>query len=690
MNDSESRQDSFDLRCAVGASVAVEDAASAVAVGQWYWVKGLRKRKSDPINPPEGYCRLGCVVWVGSNYVEISMPRGRHGQSSIRVHFDNFWDELLFEPDAEAIIRCNIQHHRTRVSRQMAHVQRINKELGVPTQGLLSHSSPSESAGTGIMVLNQASDLGAYQKTLAAAQKRLLPKLFARIKAGNQHLATWLSAESTSLNAAMDILEASVEEIDQHVFNVSLYAGLTENCVCIRRGELAGYNEKVSLMQRMLFMDEECLLNYQAGGMAFYDIRDYDRWLSDPVNYQRLLPFPKCVAAFRVRRHKKERYANNLTDAFINLQLDREDAHTFLYIRNGEALYRLSLEDFEFGEKLFPDAGSFDASEPMMLEKNGDSMEDLITLREYEARVAEDEMRQAKRAQWFEDNPYKEYKKRLCAEALARLADSTAVDSSLFHTERRRILRAHAGDHMHRKWIFDNPFARSNFIPARYQPFDSSNVFYDDILEDQKAQVEMFNRMALIIQGLFDRSDVFQPCPPARTWEADGFKAAIHLVYDASMALHYGEAPDFEAYREHCNARADKDSLFVGQELFWLREVAIKEGKAHIDSCYIDNYLKPYGNPGPGLIAKPASFHPRAKKAKFAWQRKSRDWRYGYNDKMVRAVITVPLDQLLNVSAYTPGDYKRFFCDPRTRQKYLQWAPLLLAAEDYYDGHSGE
>jgi len=41
------------------------------------------------------------------------------------------------------------------------------------------------------------------------------------------------------------------------------------------------------------------------------------------------------------------------------------------------------------------------------------------------------------------------------------------------------------------------------------------------------------------------------------------------------------------------------------------------------------------------------------------------------------------LSSLLNVDAYVPGDYRQFYLDPRTRQQYLQWAPLLLAAEDF-------
>jgi hypothetical protein len=40
----------------------------------------------------------------------------------------------------------------------------------------------------------------------------------------------------------------------------------------------------------------------------------------------------------------------------------------------------------------------------------------------------------------------------------------------------------------------------------------------------------------------------------------------------------------------------------------------------------------------------------------------------------------------MNVSAYTPGDYRMFYDDPRTRTKYAEWAPFCLAAEDYAAG----
>jgi len=49
--------------------------------------------------------------------------------------------------------------------------------------------------------------------------------------------------------------------------------------------------------------------------------------------------------------------------------------------------------------------------------------------------------------------------------------------------------------------------------------------------------------------------------------------------------------------------------------------------------------------------------------------------------------IMVPASELLNVSAYTPGDFHQFFDDPRTRAQYLKWAPLLLEAEEYKAGN---
>jgi len=75
----------------------------------------------------------------------------------------------------------------------------------------------------------------------------------------------------------------------------------------------------------------------------------------------------------------------------------------------------------------------------------------------------------------------------------------------------------------------------------------------------------------------------------------------------------------------------------------------------------------------------------KSNKATFVWYRERVNWVPGKDD-IIRTSISVPIDQLFNIDAYKPGDFKVFFKDPRTRADYMDWAPMLLSAEDYHAG----
>lgn len=96
---------------------------------------------------------------------------------------------------------------------------------------------------------------------------------------------------------------------------------------------------------------------------------------------------------------------------------------------------------------------------------------------------------------------------------------------------------------------------------------------------------------------------------------------------------------------------------------------------------------RPNNDPGPGLVSTMRRWKSKTHRAVFAWMRERQSYRWWGSDAPIQCSIEVPADQLLNVSAYTPGDYKQFFNDPRTRENYLQWAPMLLAAEEYHAGN---
>lgn len=227
--------------------------------------------------------------------------------------------------------------------------------------------------------------------------------------------------------------------------------------------------------------------------------------------------------------------------------------------------------------------------------------------------------------------------------------------------------------------------------------FTPDDVYYDDIARHIAGEMEKHNRLVLVLQGLLDRSPVLHPHPPWQLWTAEGFGQALELIYDASRGLTAGPPPDFEAYRARLNASLEVGSITVGQEEAWERHEAEKDN-ARRDRNWRDkgNYrperVRPYGDPGPGTLARVVGYKARAKRCSYHWtrQRLSYNQWNGWGKKpsdRIPCTIEVPVSKLLNVSAYTPGDFHLFFDDPRTRADYLQWAPLLLEAEEHCAGN---
>lgn len=641
---------------AVDSETTINPSPVTVEIGQWYWVKGTDRHGNETE-------WLGCTVHVGSNYLHLEGPAGSRGSYSDRVHFDDFWTGLRFEPDPESVITGKVAHFQAIADGHMNEVRAITARLGVSTQTKLGDQQASKSDNA-LMVLSGQDHLDDYQRALVLAEKKQLPELFEKIKDAHGSVAAWMTANTLPMKAMADSMKGTIGEIQDRIFNVSLYAGLMESIVKCRDGEPAAFHEKLRVMQRMHYMDEECLLNYQHGGMTFDKIEQFDAWLAKDENLNRVLPAPRCLIAMRVRRKSLEReWDGSIRSLFINMNMREADAATFLYIRNGDQLYRLS-NDLDFGESIFPDRGEFDPSRPSMVKMFASSIDEIISRDDYEERLKAHKLREKLAAQWVKDNPKAEWE---------------AANPNKYY-----------------EW--SNPHRESGreFRESDWGPFDPSNVYFDDISEKFAAQMKQHNRIALIIQGLFDRSEVLHPHPPVKVWSPSSFAASIELIYDGSWVLHDGEAPDFEAYRLRCNAQMTADSIVIGQDLYWQEKEAEKEC-TRLDNDWREKrewrpkLFKPHGNPGPGYIAKMAEWKPRAGKAKFTWhrERQTSGGSYSgknYGDPLFTSII-VPVERLFNVSAYQLGDYRQFFQDSRTRASYLKWAPLLLAAEEYHGGN---
>ncbi len=628
-----------------GVATAEDPAESRMpAVGQWYDVG-------------EGSAAwLGCVVALGSNYVELRGPSPDHGDSSYhkRVHLDAFWHKCRREPDAEALIAERVSKHRHRVEQLLGRVREITAGLAVPVQAALPGMQTQA-----LVLQTESRPIAEYKDALVLAQKETLPAIFKEVEEENKLMASWMKAGLIPLQAEADGLHGSIRAIEQRVFHVELYAGLVEQVERVRDGAPGPSDAKLHLMQRRCYMDEECLAQYEAGGMDYQGIADFDAWLARRENLDRILPHPKTIVAFRVRRNSKHQEAVDLHDFFRIAGEDALDKQTFLYIRNGEQLFRLST-GIEFDEKLFPDL------EHHLMDRGAlwarvdfARVEEVLTHAEYQGRI--------------------EDARGLFAKKMAEAAKLPEAD------------RWMAFD-----WDMYNVDTVEDYLVRRfdgYVPFTPETVYYDDIRQHVQKQIDQHNRLVLVLQGLLDRSPALHPHPPVRLWEEDGFHTAIQLVYDDSRALSAGERPDFEAYRARLNESIETGSVTVGQEDAWERREAERENARRDrnpswrrERGRSLTRFRPDDDPGPGLLARVGRYAPRARTCTYEWERTSRSWKRDRPRGPIACSLTVPTSAVLHVSAYRPGDFRVFFADPRTRAEYLRWAPLLLVAEDYHAG----
>lgn len=596
-------------------------------VGRWYWVDSRQAKW------------LGCVVHIGSNYVEFRGISEDATHYVKRVHFRDFWTTCEFVANPDAIIEREIRSAELRTHQLMTEVRALTAQLSI-TRGSIAEASETKA----LALRGDDQPIESYKKSLIKAKEKTLPELFKQIEASNKSMGAWMRAKLIPFKAQAQRLTTVIDAVKDRIFSVELYAGLVETIKQIKEGEPASIAEPIHLLQRRCYMDEECLAQYEVGGMEFKDIGAFDRWMAKPKNMTRILPFLRCVVAFRVRRHEKEREVFSFRELISVLNARDADKSTFLYFRNGDQLFRLET-GIEFEEKLFPDLDRQKLDRGQLWAKFfGDRVDKLITDNEHQAMVEK-------------ENEYDR-------------------EANKIKDDHERFLK------------FGHGWKES----SNYEPFVQDSVRYDDIARFIESEIKKHNRLVLVLQGLLDRSPVFHPHPPWSLWSADGFRTGIRLIYDDSRTLVAGDKPDFEAYRKRLNASLAVGSITVGQEVEWEKQEAEKEYIRICNSAYgrpseyRPTRYRPPGDPGPGTVARVVKVGTHAKFCRYQWEKERHQQRYPYDSDFVEAKVKVKTEHLLNVSAYQPGDFHQFFDDPRTRAEYMQWAYLLLIAEEYHAG----
>lgn len=693
-------------------------------IGQWYWYRHdveLRVEQAE-CSPSEWDAgtiwskkakgspeirtisreteTLVCVIDLGSNYAQA---QGRQIKDDYRtatgwrIHFDRFAETTRRESDPQRVLDEGRLAAQRKLNALMDDVKEITRRLGLADSVALPAATD-----TTLATISDGTEPNRYKAELKLAKETTLPDLFKEIEIASADLSSWLTATMIPMRAQAAKGKEAIAQIDERIFSVELYAGLTEEVECVHEGTPAAYHEKIHLIQGLRYMDEECLVHYEAGGMDFKKISEFDKWLCKPHVFARLFPYPRTVCAFKVRRHQKD-YNDEISLSpwicFVVGEWHTLNSKTFLYIRNGERLYRLAT-DVQFKERLFPNSSEqILASRQVWVDPSYNrvlSDEDYQALKDKE--IAEYER---KFAEW---KAYKRSERKL---SFAHAKTTKAYEKS--HKRWKLAFFNAAEDckdagrvwtsQMKRDWLRKHPEPeepkslpyrsepRENYTHRSYDRVDPDSVQYDDMMDKVRAAVKQYNKIAILLQGLLDRSPVLHPHPGWKLFSETGLQQAVTLVFDTDRAIVAGEAPDFEAYRTKLNAQLQLGDYTVGQQRYWGEQEA---KKASFHQVGYRDYYKPYGNDGPGDVARVVALSRDKKTAHYEWMRErlrvpKRSWfRTKPISNEIKCHLSVPVDRLLNVSAYKPGDFHIFFDDPRTRQDYLQWAPMLLRAEDWH------
>ena len=634
------------------------------AIGSWWWITATDKdhKPSEYDEPKRRW--IGCVIEVGSNYAKLEGVR-----FEARIALDDFHDQCKPERDPNAYLDRKVGFHKQRVRELTAEIQKLCHQLGVPMRQAIAAAEPATQA---LAVAHGIGDVKAYKRSLLKAKDKTLPELFAKIGVEHKAMALWMSAELIPAKAELKATQEVTEVISDKIHTVELYAGLHEQLIKVRDGDPASIDTKVHLMQRRHYMDEECLVKYEAGGMSFKDIKAFDKWLARDENFTRLLPHDRCLLAFRIRRYDR-RTDENTIEAFISLwHENNENRATFLYIRNGRQLWRMETS-VEFEAELFPsreDSALLGDDAFWIKPDSGRDM--LITGRQH---AGMSETFRGKRG--YLAQKLWQWHRAGCPKGAW---DYVAIE----HDEeqyRWKLGEIHSqSGRPDRRWdIGSNP-------ADEYELLTPINIYYDDAMKRIRRAAFEHNRIAVIVQGLLDRSTCLHPHPPWRIWTPDGFAAGVDLVYDVARAITPGDAPDFEEYRRQLNKSIRPGCFTIGQSNAWRDHMATRYGSKWRDYVH-------YSNNGPGKIAPVARVR-RDGSCDFRWTRgrSKAKWipspkRPGYLKATYPPIATgwtCPAEHLTCVDAYTPGDFHMFFDDPRTRENYIRWAPILLACEDWH------
>ncbi len=171
-------------------------------------------------------------------------------------------------------------------------------------------------------------------------------------------LAPFFAEKSAVALARTRAVRQYAEDIIKGLASLDLYIGKGVEVETVAEGKVAPASEKLAVMQRKLFVDEE--VSAWADVSADFDVSDldtFDKLLKSNASLRdQIFSTQRCVVSMAVRRRDL-----NYGDLWTSYQMNQANKRVFLMIRNGENIYRVysAQPTHEFSKRLFPTTDEF-------------------------------------------------------------------------------------------------------------------------------------------------------------------------------------------------------------------------------------------------------------------------------------------------------------------------------------------
>lgn len=150
----------------------------------------------------------------------------------------------------------------------------------------------------------------------------------------------------SEMNSMIHSMNKIIHKMTRIVAVFELYLGVEEEVVQIVQG--TPDSGPIHIRQLVLYMDEE-VGDPTDGGIDFRKVDDFDDWIVDDRNFEKVIPESKGLVAIRPSRQER-RYSD---DPMVNAFLNAKNSQCYILIRNGDNLYRIWV-DMSIGEVFFP------------------------------------------------------------------------------------------------------------------------------------------------------------------------------------------------------------------------------------------------------------------------------------------------------------------------------------------------